>query len=233
MNRPKFIGLAKFFRNETFLDLLLDGAFHCNTPEKYRLDGSEGVGDPNESCMHAFREKRGDKPVIIRINGKELEGLTAVTTHMNGLKDMWLHCWFALDFPESDEELLALTEDLQRVRSEFGEHFAFLPSANLREFTQRVRSIQDGPFERGRVEYSQNPEDWSVGCKAENYAYQREYRFALGQCGHTSTESWPLRYDPVFLDLLQKNPDIKITDKESGKVWFKLSRDECYCLPDS
>ena len=233
MSRPNFIGLAKFFWNESFLDLLLDGVFHCNTPERYRLDGSEGIGDPNESCMHAFRAKRGDKPVIIRINGKELEGLTAVTTHMNSLKDMWLHCWFSLDFPENDEGLLALTEDLKRVRSEFGEHFAFLPSANLREFTQRVRSLQDGPFERGRVEYSPNPEEWSVGCKAENYAYQREYRFGLGQCGHTSTESWSLKYEPGFGDLLKKNPDIQITDNETRKVWFKLSKDECHCLPGS
>jgi len=215
------------------LDFLIDGVFHCNTPEKYRLDGSEGIGDLHESCMHAYRAARGDKPVILKINGKELEGLTAVTTHMNKLKDMWLHCWFALDFPENDEQLLALTEDLKRVRSEFGENFVFLPGAHLVEFTDRVRSLQDGPFERGRVLYSQNSEDWSVGCKSEAYAYQREYRFALGQCKHISTEPLCLRYEHGFGDLLQQNPHIKISDNESGAVWFKLSKDECYCCPDS
>ena len=233
MSKPKFIGLAKFFREESFLDFLIDGVFHCNTPEKYRLDGSEGIGDLHESCMHAYRATRGDKPVVLQINGKELEGLTAVTTHMNKLKDMWLHCWFALDFPENDEQLLALTEDLKRVRSEFGQNFAFLPSAHLGEFTNRVKSLQDGQFERGRVSYSKNREDWSAGCKAEPYAYQREYRFGLGQCGHTSIEPLVLRYEHGFADLLQKNPHIKISDKESGAVWFKLSKDECYCRPDS
>lgn len=232
MSKPKFIGLVKFFREESFLDYLVDGVFHCNTPEKYRLDGSEGIGDLHESCMHAYRAARGDKPVVLKINGEELEGLTALTTHMNKLKDMWLHCWFALDFLENDEQLLALTEDLKRSRSEFGENFAFLPGAYLREFTDRVRSLHDGPFERGRVLYSQSREDWSVGCKAEGYAYQREYRFGFGQCRHTSTEPLVLKYEHGFGDLLQKNPYIKISDNESDAVWFKLSKDECYCCPD-
>jgi hypothetical protein len=65
---------------------------------------------------------------------------------MNKLKDMWLHCWCALDYPENDEQLLALTEDLKRVRSEFVENFAFLPSAYLDEFHKRVKLLQDGPF---------------------------------------------------------------------------------------
>ncbi|MCK0152223.1 hypothetical protein MWU49_00765 [Alcanivorax sp. S6407] len=233
MSKPKFIGLAKFFRDESFLDLLIDGVFYCNAPETYRLDGSEGIGDLNESCMHSYRADRGDKPVVLKIDGKEIEGVTALTTHINKLKDMWLHCWFALDFPENDEQLLALTEDLKRVRSEFGENFAFLPGVHLGEFTDRVRSLQDGPFERGRVLYSQNRENWSVGCKAEAYAYQREYRFGLGQCKHTSTEPLKLKYENGFGDLLQKNPHIKISDKESGAVWFKLSKGECYCRPES
>jgi hypothetical protein len=128
---------------------------------------------------------------------------------------------------------LALTEDLKRVRFEFGESFAFLPGAHLSKFTNRVRSLQHGPFEHGRVLYSQNREDWSVKCKAEAYVYQREYRFGLGQCRHTSTEPLVLRYEHGFGDLLLKNPHIRILDKETNVVWFKLSKDECYCCPDS
>lgn len=233
MSKPKLIGLVKFFRNESFLDSLIEGGFHCNTPEKYRLDESAGIGDLHESCMHAYRASRGDKPAVLKINGEELEGLTAVTTHMNKLKDMWLHCWFALDFPKNDEQLLALTKDLQRVRAEFGESFAFLPSAHLNEFTNRVASLQDGPFVRGRVSYSQDREDWSVGYKSVAYAYQREYRFGLGQCKHTSLEPLVLKYQNGFRDLLEKNPHIKISDKESNATWFYLSKDECYCRPDS
>lgn len=233
MVNSKLVGLLKFFRKEERLDQLLDGLLYCNTPETYRLSGMEGIGDPNESCVHSYRESRGDVQATFEIDGHALEGLTAVTLHMGERKDMWLHCWFALDMPTNNDELVMLVDDLNRVRKAFGSHYAFLPHGNLTEFVNRVRLLYDGDFDRGRVLYSDDNKKWSVGCKSNTYSYQREYRFGFGQCPHTSTKALPLTYDAGFSDLIMKNPSIRATDTETQNVWFHLDRNDCYCNLDS
>ena len=233
MSKRQFVGLLKFFRNEDYMDQLIGGLVYCNTPEEYRLSGLEGVGDPHESCVHAFREARGDDEVVLKVNGKKLEGLTAVTVHMGGRKDMWLHCWTAFDMPQDDAELKRLTDDLNRIREQFGHDYVFLPSNKVRAFRERIEGLQDGAFDYGRVTYSEERNDWSVGCKSSSYSYQREYRFGFGQCKHTSTEPLKLVYEPGFDDLLMRNAALRITDKQNGAIWFHLDRDECYCQPDS
>jgi hypothetical protein len=115
MSSKQFIGLLKFFNNEEYLNDLMDGVIYCNTPEFYRLSNQEGLGDFHESCVNTFRKSRGDEAPVLKINGQELEGLTALTTHKGGAKDKWLHCWFALDYPQNDDELVVLTNELNSI----------------------------------------------------------------------------------------------------------------------
>lgn len=232
MEKRQFVGLLKFFRKEDRLDQLMDGLLYCNTPETYRLSGAEGIGDPHESCVHAYRKSRGGVKATMEIGGHVLEGLTAVTLHTGGRKDMWLHCWFALDMPKNDDELILLVGDLNRVRREFGTQYVLLPSDHLSEFVNRVKSLHDGKFDRGRVVYSDDNMKWSVGCKSSAYSYQREYRFGFGQCAHTSTQPLSLIYEAGLSDLMMKNPCIRITDNETQAVWLYLDKNECYCNPD-
>jgi hypothetical protein len=216
----KFAGLIKFFGVETHLDALLDGLLYCNAPEFYRLHEERGISDRNESCMHSFRQSRGDAPIKFTWNGQPIEGITAATTHIGGRKDMWLHCWTALDFPENNNELESLTHDLQRLADEFGMHYAYLSPKSLKTFSDRLRGATTAAFEYGRVVYSNDQTKWSVGCKSSQYAYQREYRFAVGVCSHTCVEPLRLTHPTGFRDCVVKDPVLEM--KGDGVTFFRM-----------
>jgi hypothetical protein len=227
------IGLIKFFPNEEYLDQFINGLIYCNTPEYYRMCGMEGVGDLHESCNHAYRKERGDAKPTMKINDIELKDPAAVTIKNGGQKDMWLHCWALLEMPEGDDELRSLTDDFNRLRSECGSNFAFLPHDNLGQFVERLRGIQEGDFGALRVAYSGKWGDWGVDCKSSDYKYQREYRFLFGECGDDEQEPLQRHYEHGFSDLIHKTPELRIEREGGGPVLFHLGADPCYCEPES
>ncbi len=79
----EFLGLIKFFRNEEFLDKLIAGRMHCQTPETYRLSNMEGVSDRAESCVESWRPARGGSAFEVTINNHVLpfEDIAALTIH--------------------------------------------------------------------------------------------------------------------------------------------------------
>src|ERR1051325_3011120 len=85
--------LIKFFRDEDHLDQLIAGRVYANTPEFFRRLSTPGVSDRHESVTHTYRAARGDVPPRLRINGREIEGLTALTIRSGGGKDARLHSW--------------------------------------------------------------------------------------------------------------------------------------------
>lgn len=229
MTEKNLVGLLKFFRSEEYLNQLVGGLLYCNTSEFYRLSREEGQSDPYESCVHAYRRNRGDAETRIEINGLPLPPLTAATMYGGDLKDTWTHCWFALDAPENEDELIPLTADLDRVRKEFGSQYVFLYAEHMAEFVQRAKSLYNEKLRHGRVIYSDDNEKWSVGCKSIGYSYQREYRFAFGQCDHMCIEPKQLICGLGFKDLLQKNPRIRILCPQTQSVWFRLDESGSYC----
>lgn len=220
MKGPTFAGLIKFFRNEAHLDALIDGLLYCNTPEFYRKSTQLGIGDAYESCVRSFRGLPGDERAKLFIDGQLVAHLHNLTEHRGGVKDMWLHCWCALDIPDEESEFVQLVADVNRLRDEFGEHYAVIPRNRLKDFSETLQALTTLAFRDGRVRYSDEQESWSVGCKATKYAYQREYRFAFGQCEPTSTEPLELRYPSGFANLVQKNPVIEMSHNVKRLVCF-------------
>lgn len=219
-------GLIKFFREERHLEALLDGTLYCNTPEYYRLSASPGAGDRDESCTHSYRESRGDPPISLSIGDMNIDGLTEFTLYRGPIKDAWLHCWVAFQIPPDDEGLNRLVVDLNRMRTEFGPHFAFMPASSVKPFTERVQKLTPLKVMRGPVRYSENRSEWSVACKSRNFEYQREFRFVLGKC---ETSSPPLQiHDPSgFRDLIFGSHALRLTDAETDQVWLQLDREFC------
>lgn len=228
MKDGELAGILKFFRDPGKLDALEDGMFYCNTPEYYRHSGDEGVSDFHESCNHAYRKSRGDEPVKLYVGGHELEGLTAVTIHNGGIKDKWLHCWFALRVPSDEQDLEILVDDINRLRYEFGTEYAFVQAGHIKEMARRVSTVTEHVVDHGNVRYSDDRMDWSVACKSQKYCYQREYRFVVGECKHSCLEPLILEYESGFSDILSKSPSLRITDEEDGHVWFHLDKNTCY-----
>ena len=150
------IGILKFFRDRDKMDLLLNGLFYCNTPEYYRLSGDEGISDVNESCNHSYREGRDSDPVKLSINGHELEGLTGLTMHNNGIKDKYLHCWFAIRIPEDDRQLDTFTKNINRMRNEFGNNYAFIRARNIGTLVNRLKQYTTEEINYGNVKFLVN-----------------------------------------------------------------------------
>jgi hypothetical protein len=231
MNTPIRIGLIKFFRDFDKLQKLRDGLFYCNTPEFYRQSDQKGVSDLHESCSHSYRKNRDDDPIKIKWGDIEFDGLTAATIHTNGTKDKWLHCWFALDLPETPEELVTLVNNINSMRNEFGENFAFIPNKSFSSLISKLESSTTHKLDHGLVKYSTDKMSWSYGCKSSSYSYQKEYRIVFGECSHTEITHLEIQSSEDFNDLIWANGPLQITDDKTGDVWFHLDKNQCYCNP--
>ena len=216
------IGLIKFFSNDSFLDALIDGTLYCNTPEFYRKSELEGVSDLNESCLFSYRPERGDDEIILQVNGVEIQGVKRLTAYNPGLRDAWLHCWMVLDIPKTDEELIALKEDVLRLQTEFGRNYAFIRYDSITPFLNALKTLTDHRVVAGKVAYSANSTDCGPHCKDISYSYQKEFRYLVGECGVNEVAPLVLKYDEGFGKYIEKCPEIILRIEGQGEPLFEL-----------
>lgn len=231
MPEKQLAGLLKFFDRSDYLDDLLGGLVYCNTPERYRLDCKEGRADPHESCAFAFRKERGDAPVQVTFAGQEIKEILTLTMHNGGRKQGWLHCWSAVILPASLDELQQLCTDINRMREEFGRRYVFLPGSHIESFAEKIRSSlrtsSNDAVDHGLVQYSASKDERGVWCKPTAYAYQREYRFVVGECGHTDLTAKPIRCAEGFRDMLHTDGVFEIRGDKGEEVLLTLDKDGC------
>ena len=223
MEANQFIGLIKFFRNEDFLDKLCSGLFYCNSPEEYRLNNQEGIGDPMESCIHSYRLSRNDSEIVLEINGHALTGVERLTLHNSNNRDSWLHCWFELRIPSDQEALDSLNANIERMKKEFGDNFAFIPAPKLKPLVELIQKHSEHPLYCDSVKYSSNSSDWGNLCKSTKFSYQNEYRFLFGECNPHSLVHYEFSIPQEDIqELILKNSEIKLMDSSDGTEWFVL-----------
>lgn len=224
MEANQFLGLIKFFRNEDFLDKLCSGLFHCSTPEEYRLNDQEGIGDSVESCMHSYRSSRNDSEIIFTLNGRVLTGIDGLTIHNPNNRDSWLHCWFELKVPSDQEKMDALNANIERMKTEFGSNFAFIPAPKLKPLIELIQKHSKHDLYCDSVKYSSEPLEWGNLCKSLKFSYQNEYRFLFGECNTHSVEPYQFNITEDLKYLILKNPEIKLFDNRDNKSeWFVLT----------
>lgn len=222
MDNRDFFGIIKFFKNEEFLSQLCGGTLFCNTPEYYRLHDGEGVSDRYECCTWSFRKIRGDTGAKIVVNGYSIEELTNVTFRSTGMKDSWLHCWTTLETPKNEAELGILVKDIQRIRSEFGLNYAYIPPTKIKPFIEHIKTLTTHKVEACKVTYSDKQKDWSPVCKSTRYKYQREFRILIGECQELSTEPLIIQNKNNFNDFIMKNISIEYSSIDSEWIWFGI-----------
>lgn len=228
MESNQCIGLIKFFRNEEFLDKLISGCFHCTPPEIYRMSKQEGVSDKFESCSFSFRKERGDEQVVIEFDGFGLKekikesDASSMTLHNGSKTDSWMHCWFCLRLPSDQDALESLKSDIQRMKDQFGSHYAFIINADIEPFIERLKKLSKKELTCGEVEYCGDRSRWGNLCKSVDYSYQREFRFLFGECSTSETDYYIFNNPETFSDVIHKNPDLKLQDKGGECVWFDL-----------
>lgn len=221
----KFLGLIKFFREEWKLDSLINGCFYCNTPEFYRMSGDEGVSDKFESCVFSYRTSRNDEPVTLNVNGIDLNDVLGLTVHNGGDGDAWMHCWYALWVPKDQADLDETKANIERMQSEFGKLYAFIPAREIKTFHETLSKLTDKPISCKEVVYSSDKEKWGTFCKSLSYAYQREYRFSIGECEPHNTTEYIITSTDGFSDVIVKNPKIQLQHNTTGQVWLEISAD--------
>lgn len=219
-----FLGLIKFFRNEEYLDKLIAGRMHCQTPETYRLSKMEGVSDRAESCMYSWRPTRGDvlKEVVINRHAIPSQDVVAITIHNGEPDESWLHCWFSLRMPGDLESLEALKADLQRMKAHFGRHYAFILNTNVRPFLSLLKDVSCKTVWASEVTYSEDVTQWGLNCKSPAYGYQREYRFGFGACAVSETEPYVFDHPDGFAYLILKSPEFVMSSNLDGAVLLNL-----------
>jgi hypothetical protein len=223
MEERQFCGLVKFFKNEEFLDQLLDGSFYCNPPEFYRQHDAAGISDHHESCTHAYRQERGDRKATLRIDGKPVDGLRNLTLRSTGINDRWLHCWTCLWAPGDEDALAALANDLTRLRNEFGIHYAFIHPEQVQPFIEHLRTLIPQEVRAAEVQYSDDSLKWSPMCKSEKYRYQREFRFMVGNIPDLSRDPLIIGSEAGFREFIGKNTTISISFNEEKGSHFLMS----------
>jgi hypothetical protein len=228
LNKYYFLGLVKFFKNDNYLDDLINGVFYCNTPEYYRLSDQEGVSDHNESCILSYRANRGDEQLRMTFGGVEVPGITSVTMYDENKYDMYLHCWSSIIFTLDDDKVLKLIKDLNRLRKEFGNNYVFIPYDKLKTFIERLKFLTNNNLQHGFIKYSNDDNERTVFCKSVKYSYQREYRFATGKCEHTDNAPLIIKDDIGFHNYMEKNISINIEETITGKFVFNLDTDRCF-----
>lgn len=194
-----FLGLIKFFRKEEFLDKLIAGCMHCQTPETYRLSELEGVSDRAESCVVSLRQARGDT-FDVDINGLKLpeQDVVALNIHNGEAHESWLHCWFSLRMPGDAPAVDTLLRDIRRMKEHFGRHYAFMLNKNVRPFLALLQSASSKPVWAQEVEYTSDVTRWGRNCKSSTYSYQREYRFGFGTCSTSEIEPYVFHHSEGF-----------------------------------
>lgn len=237
MERKRIGGLLKFFDCDTYLDDLLGGCVYFNTPEYYRFESSKGRADPHESCAFSFRKRRGDPPVQMTFSDKEIKEILSLTISNGGRKPGWLHCWTAIQVPATVEDLRQLCDDINRIRAEFGKRYVFLPANRIRDFAAQVRQLLPADcadaLDYDLVKYSPSSDDHDPWCKATAYAYQREYRFVLGECGHTDTTPRQLKHPTGFHEILAADPAIQIFPEDDSGLLLLLDSNGCSLIPNN
>jgi hypothetical protein len=144
-----------------------------------------------------------------------------------------LHCWSLVRIPEDEEGLKVLTQNINRMRIEFGKYYAFISGVNLEKLVSRLSNCTDFNIDHGNVNYSNSQIEWSAVCKSDEYSYQQEYRFLVGNCGHTDTQPLIIKCDQSLRDLIGANQLLQISDNESNRILFELSKNECFYRPNN
>ena len=222
MQPNQFIGIIKFFKNEDFLDELVNGVFYCTPPEVYRLHEQEGVSDKFESCSFSYRKSREDDEIILHINDRKITGHISLTVHNQQDKDSWMHCWFSLRLPQNEKSLEKLKLDIAKMKSEFGEQFAFIPAPSMSGFLDLIEGLSPLPMVCDEVEYSSDKSRWGSLCKSKGYSYQREFRFLFGECNTHETEHFIFSDPNKFSGIILKNPEIKINNKDNSITLLEI-----------
>ena len=113
-----------------------------------------------------------------------------------------------------------LRKNLTRQRQKFGLCFVALRAKHIEELLGRIEALETD-VHCGPVAYSSDPNEQGCTCKRPEFAYQREFRFLVGECAERSTDPKVLQIGDLR-DILLIDGTLELVDKDSH---FKITND--------
>lgn len=213
----RVVALIKWGKAE-YLSSLAAGELYLNTPLYYQENADKAFGDRFESCAYSYREGRDRRAPELRVDGLPLKDLKLTSANIFTATDRYyyLHCWSMISAWRSADELNSLLEDLQRQRQERGPCFVALRARDIETLLARIQAVETDAH-CSHVEYSPDPNRHGCVCKRQQFSWEREFRFLVGECDKKETEARVLQLGDLSdllllngaLDLL--NGDTKLT----------------------
>lgn len=209
------VALIKFFSEKEHYLAFKDGYSLFRTPHYFRKREDVGRGDRSESCIGYWDKKLGDRLPNLVKDGEavDIEDARSVLIYpAHEQKDSWLQSWCVVG-PHNEFE-----KSLEQMLEEFGAYFVVLPAKYIVTYADLVGQASGEPVRYGSVQYSNNPLDRSLSVKGDNFSYQKEFRFYVGQCEKGEAQDKKLRLRGVDKVLLEAN-SLKL-QSPSGEVRY-------------
>ncbi len=215
----KRVGVLIKWGKREYLEKLVQGELYLNTPEYYRINVDKSFGDKFESCAYAYREERDKIAPVLLKDGVPLSQFHPTSATIYGATDrsFYLHCWSMVSAWDDPGELEALVTDLRKQQEELGPCFVALRSRDIGTLLERIRGTEPDAG-CSHVEYSDDPNRQSCVCKRTQFAWQREFRFLVGECAERDTDARRLWLGDLS-DLLLFNGTL---DLRNGKTQVSI-----------
>jgi len=194
------VALIKFFSEEKHYLAFKDDYSILRTPHYFRKREEIGRGDRSESCLGYWDKELGDSMPNIVINGQQIdleEAQSVLVYPAHEQQDAWLQSWCVIG-PHNEFE-----QSLERMLEEFGAYFVVLPVGNIDAYAKLISKASGKPVHYGLIRYSDNPLERSLTIKDHRFAYQKEFRFYVGECDKNEVKDINIRLDSVSNLLLE------------------------------
>lgn len=210
----KVVALIKWGKRE-HLEKLVRGELYLNTPEYYRINADKSFGDKFESCAYSYRAGRDDVAPVFLKDGVPLSHFrtTSATVYTASKQSFYLHCWSMISAWDGLIDLKALAVDLQRQREQLGPCFVALRSRDIGPLLERIQE-KEPDAGCSHIEYSDDPNQQSCVCKHTQFAWQREFRFLVGDCSERETHARRLQLGDLS-NLLLFNGTFNLRNKKT------------------
>ena len=210
----RVVALIKWGKCED-LEKLVQGELYLNTPEYYRIHADNSFGDKFESCAYSYRAGRDEIAPVLLKDGVPLSHFRtkSATFYTASKQSFYLHCWSMVSAWDSPSELKALALGLQRQREQLGPCFVALRSRDIGSLLERIQEKE--PDARcSHIEYSDDLNRQSCVCKRTQFAWQREFRFLVGDCAERETHARCLQLSDLS-DLLLFNETLDLRNEKT------------------
>ncbi|WP_208281648.1 hypothetical protein [Massilia oculi] len=223
-NSQRALALIRLISEEQWYLASRNGEMRLRTPHYFRNKEDPGRGDRHESCVGHWSKTLGHEMPTISKDGVPMDMTDVETLLMYPIdeqKDAWMQSWSIIG-PDNYYE-----ESLQRLVNEFGPYFVLMPAKHIATYAAMLEQATGASVRYGPVQYSDDPMQRSLTVKDSEFAYQKEFRFFVGECSKFETQDKDIRLEGIN-KILSSGESLKF-ETAGKKTYFGLGQKTIIC----